>query len=90
DASAAELAQETGGEVHALIADTRDDARVDALVVGVVERLGGLDIIVNNAARPGLPAAVPGVAGVTSATLLDELDTKLVGYLRVARAAAPH
>lgn len=90
DAAAAELAQETGGEVHALIADTRDDAQVDALVAGVAERLGGLDIVVNNAARPGLPAAMPGVAGVTSATLLDELDTKLVGYLRVARAAAPH
>jgi NAD(P)-dependent dehydrogenase (short-subunit alcohol dehydrogenase family) len=90
DSAARHLAAETGGEVHALTADTRDDAAVDALVAGAVERLGGLDIVVNNAARPGLPGTVPGVAGVTSQGLLEELDTKLVGYLRVARAAAPH
>jgi len=90
EAAAAELAQATGGEVHALLADTRDDAAVDALVAQAVDLLGGLDIVVNNAARPGSPPQAPGVAGVTSETLLDELDTKLVGYLRVARAAAPH
>lgn len=90
EAAGQALAAETGGEVHALIADTRDDAAVDHLVTTAVERLGGLDIVVNNAARPGLPGAVPGVAGVTSQALLDEIDTKLIGYLRVARAAAPH
>lgn len=90
EAAAAQLAEETGGEVHALVADTRDDAAVDALIAGTIDRLGGLDIVVNNAARPGLPQAVPGVAGLASETLLEELDTKVVGYLRVARAAAPH
>ncbi|KEQ53573.1 SDR family NAD(P)-dependent oxidoreductase [Sphingobium chlorophenolicum] len=89
-ATANELARKTGGEIHALAADTRDDARVDALIADAVALLGGLDIVVNNAARPGAPPAVPGVAGVESAYLLEELDTKLVGYLRVARAAAPH
>ncbi|MBZ9648460.1 SDR family oxidoreductase [Sphingobium sp. 3R8] len=88
--AAEELARETGGEVHALSADTRDDAQVDALVASAVDLLGGLDIVVNNAARPGAAPAIPGVAGVESAYLLEELDTKLVGYLRVARAAAPH
>jgi len=90
EAAARDLGAETGGEVHAAVADTRDDAAVDALVAGAVATLGGLDIVVNNAARPGLPGTVPGVAGVTSAGLLEELDTKLVGYVRVARAAAPH
>lgn len=89
-AAAAELARDTGGELHALAADTRDDAQVDALIAGAITLLGGLDIVVNNAARPGMPPAMPGVAGVESGYLLDELDTKLVGYLRVARAAAPH
>jgi NAD(P)-dependent dehydrogenase (short-subunit alcohol dehydrogenase family) len=89
-AAAADLARGTGGEVHALVADTRDDAQVDALVAGAVDLLGGLDIVVNNAARPGTVPAIPGVAGVESDYLLDELNTKLVGYLRVARAAAPH
>jgi NAD(P)-dependent dehydrogenase (short-subunit alcohol dehydrogenase family) len=89
-AVAADLARETGSEVHALVADTRDDTQVDALVSGAVDLLGGLDIVVNNAARPGAVPAIPGVAGVESDYLLDELNTKLVGYLRVARAAAPH
>jgi len=89
-ASAGELARATGGEVHALVADTRDDAQVDALIAGAVDLLGGIDIVVNNAARPGAAPTVPGVAGVLSDTLLDELNTKLVGYLRVARASAPH
>lgn len=89
-AAAKQLSEETGGEVHAFVADTRDDGQVDALVAHAIELLGGLDIVVNNAARPGAQPAVPGVAGVTSDYLLDELNTKLVGYLRVARAAAPH
>lgn len=90
EAAAVELAEATGGEVHAHAADTRDDAAVDALVARAVELLGGLDIVVNNAARPGGGPQVPGVAGVTSDYILDELNTKVVGYLRVARAAAPH
>lgn len=89
-AAAEELARETGGKVHAFIADTRDDDQVDALIAHAIAQLGGLDIVVNNAARPGARPEVPGVAGVASDYLLDELNTKLVGYLRVARAAAPH
>jgi NAD(P)-dependent dehydrogenase (short-subunit alcohol dehydrogenase family) len=88
--AAADLAAKTGGDIHVILADTRDDQQVDALIAQTVERLGGLDIVVNNAARPGAAPAVPGVAGVTSDYLLDELDTKVVGYLRVARAAAPY
>jgi NAD(P)-dependent dehydrogenase (short-subunit alcohol dehydrogenase family) len=88
--AAKQLAATTSGEAHGLTVDTRDDASVNALVEGAVAALGGLDIVVNAAARPGAPAAIPGVAGVTSEYILDEINTKLVGYLRVARAAAPH
>ncbi len=88
--TAAELATESGGEVHGLTVDTREDASVDALVRQAVAALGGLDIVVNAAAKPGSPPETPGIAGVESAYLLEEINTKLVGYLRVARAAAPH
>ncbi|HEX7854777.1 MAG TPA: SDR family NAD(P)-dependent oxidoreductase [Sphingobium sp.] len=84
------LAQETGGRVLALSADTRDDAAVDAAFDKAIEWLGGVDILVNAAARPGAPPQVPGIAGIASDYALDELDTKLVGYLRTARAVAPH
>lgn len=85
-----DLAAATGGEVHGLTVDTRDDAAVDGLIAGAVEKLGGLDIVVNAAARPGAAPAIPGIAGVRSDYILDEINTKLVGYLRVTRAAAPH
>jgi len=76
--------------VHGLTVDTRDDASVDALVAETVATLGGLDIVVNGAARPGAVPETPGIAGVSSDYILEEINTKLVGYLRVARAAAPH
>lgn len=84
------LAAEDGGRVRGIAVDTRDDTAVDALVAEAVNWLGGLDILVNAAARPGVPPAIPGIAGVTSDYALDEINTKLVGYLRTARAATPH
>lgn len=89
-ASAAELAAETGRRVLPFTADTASRRDVDALVDASVEALGGLDILVNAAALPG---------GLSTATRLDEiddelalrdLDIKVIGYLRTARAAAPH
>ncbi|MET0240099.1 MAG: SDR family NAD(P)-dependent oxidoreductase [Sphingobium sp.] len=86
----AALEQETGGKVLGIAADTRDDAAVDALVARAVKGLGGIDILVNGAAKPGAPPAIAGIAGVASDYALDELNTKLIGYLRTARAVAPH
>lgn len=88
--AARNLAAETAGDVHAEIADTRDDASVNALIEHTVAWLGGIDIVINAAARPGAAPQIPGIAGVESAYILEEINTKLVGYLRVARAAAPH
>jgi NAD(P)-dependent dehydrogenase (short-subunit alcohol dehydrogenase family) len=89
-ATVTDLATKTGNEVHGFTVDTRDDASVDALVTQAVAALGGLDIVVNSAARPGAAPPVPGISGLESDYLLGELDTKLVGYARVARAAAPY
>lgn len=86
----ASLADETGGTVHGIRVETRDDASVDALIASSVALLGGIDILVNAAARPGSPPEIPGIAGVLSDYALEEIDTKLVGYLRTARAVAPH
>ena len=83
------LLVETGGEVHGLTADTRQDRSVEALITQAVDLLGGLDIVVNAAATPR--AAGPGGAGeVRSADLLEEFDTKVAGYFRVIQAASPH
>jgi NAD(P)-dependent dehydrogenase (short-subunit alcohol dehydrogenase family) len=90
DAAAAAMASETGAEVHGSSVDTGDDASVRALVEKTVERLGGLDILINSAAMPAGQTAPPKLDGVTDAVFWDDINVKVMGYLRCAREAAPH
>jgi NAD(P)-dependent dehydrogenase (short-subunit alcohol dehydrogenase family) len=55
-----------------------------------VARLGGLDILVNSAAMPAGQAAPPKLAAINDAVFWDDVDIKVMGYLRCAREAAPH
>jgi NAD(P)-dependent dehydrogenase (short-subunit alcohol dehydrogenase family) len=71
-------------------ADTRDDAAVRGAVQRVVAELGGVDVLVNAAARPASSGPVPPLAELTDDALRDEVETKVLGYLRFARAVAPH
>ncbi|MHA6792349.1 SDR family NAD(P)-dependent oxidoreductase [Pseudonocardia bannensis] len=79
-----------GRRAVALVADTADDDAVRAMVRTAAEQLGGLDILVNAAARPAGSGPVPDLAGLTDDDLRVELETKLLGYLRCARAVAPY
>ena len=90
DTAAAALAAETGAQVHGVSVDTGDDASVRGLVAQTVARLGGLDILVNSAAMPAGQSAPPKLAGITDAVFWDDVDIKVMGYLRCAREAAPH
>ena len=65
--------------------DVRDQASVDAGVAGAIERLGGLDVLIN-CAGVGTPQG-PGAAPDESA--LAVLDVNLVGPWRVTAAALP-
>ncbi|RYE73858.1 MAG: SDR family NAD(P)-dependent oxidoreductase, partial [Hyphomicrobiales bacterium] len=89
DAAAAELAQETGRKIVGLAVDTQDDASVKAVVAGTIAALGGLDILVNAAAKPGGQATPPKLAEITDALFFDDVNVKVMGYLRMAREAAP-
>jgi NAD(P)-dependent dehydrogenase (short-subunit alcohol dehydrogenase family) len=89
-ATAAELSALTGGRIVPIAADTGDDASVAALVEGAVRELGGVDILVNNAATPGGVGLAAKVEQVTAQALLDDVNVKVVGYLRTARGVAPH
>lgn len=71
-------------------ADTTDDAAVRAAVQAVVDAWGGVDVLVNAAARPASSAPVPALADLGDDALRAEVETKVLGYLRCARAAAPH
>jgi len=88
--AAAALAAETGGTVIGVRADTADDASVQAAVAEVVERLGGVDILVNTAAAPWRPAMRTATLDVTDEQMREHFEVKALGYLRTARAAAPH
>ena len=91
DATAAELAAETSRRIVPIVCDTGSTPAVDAVVASAVEQLGRLDILVNNAARPGGGAGpVPSLETTTDANFAEEMNTKVLGYLRCARAAAPH
>lgn len=66
--------------------DVSDDASVRTAVQGVVDRFGGVDIVVNNAGV--------GAQGTVADNSDEEwhrvLDINVVGMVRVSRAALPH
>ena len=90
EAAAAELSAETGGRVVAFRADTGKEADVKRLVADAAEALGGLDILVNNAARVGGTGGPDTLAELNEPMLLDDFNVKVLGYLRCAREAARH
>jgi NAD(P)-dependent dehydrogenase (short-subunit alcohol dehydrogenase family) len=90
DAAAGQLAAAHGHRVLALPADTTDDAAVRAAIDRAAGELGGIDILVNNAAEPAAPGSARALADPVDADLLAAIDTKVLGYVRCARAAAPY
>jgi len=90
DIAERELAAETGRKIVGLGVDTQDDSSVKALVAGTIAALGGLDILVNAAAKPGGQTPPPKLAEITDDLFWDDVDVKVMGYLRTAREAAPH
>ena len=89
-AAAAELSAETGRRVIPLVADTGDERSVNALVEAAIAELGGIEILVNNAAVPGGISPATKLEQIVDREVLQDIDIKVVGYLRTARALAPH
>lgn len=88
--AAAGLAAESGRRVVGIRADSSDDASVQAMVAEAVERLGGVDILVNTAATPWSSEKNVPASETTDQMMRDEMEVKVLGYLRTARAVAPH
>lgn len=88
--AAVDALRDTGAvDVLAVPVDTTDDDAVRAGVDAVAGHLGGIDILVNAAARPASAGAPSDLATTTDDAVRVELETKLLGYLRCARAVAP-
>lgn len=89
DATARELREETGRRIVPLVVDTGSDESVRRMVDNALDALERLDILVNCAARPGGQAPPPKLAEVTDAIFYDDVNVKVMGYLRCAREVAP-
>ena len=88
--AAAEIAAASGRLVLGISADTGDDAAVGRAVAQAEAALGGgIDILVNAAAEPAGYAAPPKLAEITGDFFHQQLDIKVLGYLRTAQAVAP-
>jgi NAD(P)-dependent dehydrogenase (short-subunit alcohol dehydrogenase family) len=87
--AAAELADITGRRIAPVTADTGSTESVRAMVAAARDELGGVDILVNSAAMPMGQAAPPKLADITDAVFWDDVNVKVLGYLRCAQAVAP-
>jgi NAD(P)-dependent dehydrogenase (short-subunit alcohol dehydrogenase family) len=89
DEAAKALSEETGRRVIPIVADTMSSESVGRLVDTTLAAFGRVDLLVNNASTPGGMVRGP-LAEADDKTLLEDIDTKVVGYLRCAKAVAPH
>jgi NAD(P)-dependent dehydrogenase (short-subunit alcohol dehydrogenase family) len=87
--AAEELGMNAKSRIQWTTFDAHDDRSVEAMVACTAKRLGGLDIVVNAASTPASVGGPVSALGIDTAELLADLDVKILGYLRVARAAAP-
>ena len=79
-----------GGQALAVVADSRDEGQVRAAVERAVAELGGVDILVNAAATPAGGNRPPTWQELQDDDVRAEVESKVLGYLRFARTAAPY
>ncbi len=89
ESTAKELAERTGRRILPIVADTTKTEDVNNMINKVLADLGKVDILVNNAAMVG--GQVRGTLDqAEEQDLIEDLDTKVVGYFRCIKAVAPH
>ena len=87
--AAREIAR-AGGQALAVVADSRDEGQVRTAVERAVAELDGIDILVNAAATPAGGSRPPSWQELQDDDVRAEVETKVLGYLRFARIAAPY
>jgi NAD(P)-dependent dehydrogenase (short-subunit alcohol dehydrogenase family) len=77
------------GRVLPVTVDTTDMQSVSAAMTKTAEAFGRIDILVNGAAHPG-GLVRSEIDEADPQGLLQDIDIKVVGYFRCAKAVAPH
>lgn len=85
EASCVEI-RRRGGEAEPFLCDVTEKDQIDRLVAAVVERFGGLQILVNNAQLVPLGP----VLGITDEAFLDGVTSGPLASLRLMRACYPY
>lgn len=82
-----EIIRKAGRRAVALPGDIRDEAFCRKLVADAVAQLGGLDILVNNAARQVSQASI---LEISEQQFDDTFKTNVYAMFRITKAAIPH
>jgi NAD(P)-dependent dehydrogenase (short-subunit alcohol dehydrogenase family) len=82
-----ELIKAEGRKAAAIPGDIKDEAFCKQLVERAVKELGGLDILVNNAARQ---VAQPSILDITTDQFDETYKTNVYAMFWIAKAAIPH
>src|SRR5687767_8770515 len=88
-AAAEQIRSQTNGTVWPIAVDTTSSDSVRELVAETVRRFKSVDILVNCAAAPG-GLVRNNIEEAEEDGLLQDLNTKLVGYFRMCKACVPH
>lgn len=87
--AAREISAATGVEILAAPADVSQTDQVQAMMDRVASHFGRIDILVNGAAHPG-GLVRSEIENADPEGLLEDINIKVVGYMRCAKAAAAH
>jgi NAD(P)-dependent dehydrogenase (short-subunit alcohol dehydrogenase family) len=87
-ATVSEIAGATGRKVVGNTVNTLDLESIKAFVKQSADALGGVDIVINAAARVG--GATGDIEAIDETEILRDFEEKAIGYLRVAREAIPY
>lgn len=87
--AARDISEATGVEILAAPADVSKTDQVQAMMDQVAQHFGRIDILVNGAAHPGGLVRTE-IENADPEGLLEDINIKVVGYMRCAKAAAAH
>jgi NAD(P)-dependent dehydrogenase (short-subunit alcohol dehydrogenase family) len=88
DEAADEISRETGAKVVGISVDTTDVESIKSFMKLAADSLGGVDILINSAARVG--GAAGGIDVIDENEIIADFTEKVIGYLRMSREAVPY